>query len=511
MSRICLIRPPRVGRENSFSTGLAIPPIGMAYLCSSLKAKGYVVTPIDAIGECIDQSYRLKTFKDVFVQGMTIEQIIAMIPKDCLFIGVSCMFSCEWFLYEDLINEIKKVFPRTPIVVGGEHVTAEAENVLKVCPAVDVCVPGEGEATIVELAEAFEQNRSLLEIAGLVLRESNKIIVTPKRERVVLIDNLPQPDWSQFPIQAYLQKGYGVATVKRRSMPVLASRGCPYKCTFCSSPQMWGTSLHLRTPQLVVEEIKQYKEMYGIEHVDFVDLVGFLNRAWVKEVLTLMIEADLGVTWMLGAGTRSEILDEEILTLFKKSNVLRIFYAPESGSKETLKRIKKRVNLDKMIRSMKMANRMGISMRAPVIYGFPEQTIKEAFQSLFFSFKLSYIGVDDVVAHAFSAYPGSELFNQLVKEGAIDVDQLIATDEYNNFMRSEVTTRIKNLKSWSKSLPDWSLGLFQYGGMSLSYMILFLCHPLKFVRMIKRIFIQRKPLTLLDLILFNLFFGTGKL
>jgi radical SAM superfamily enzyme YgiQ (UPF0313 family) len=147
---------------------------------------------------------------------------------------------------------------------------------------------------------------------------------------------------------------------------------------------MWGTQLVMRDPRSIVDEIKYYKEIYNIEHVDFLDIVGVLNRAWVKELLTLMIKEKLNITWLHGAGTRSEILDEEILKLFKDSGALRIFYAPESGSKTTIKRIKKKVDLDKMLRSMKYAHKIGMSLRAPLIYGFPGQTLKEAFENLFF-------------------------------------------------------------------------------------------------------------------------------
>lgn len=505
MQSLCLIRPPRVMFGSYFTSGEAIPPLGMAYLASSLSSKGYDVYPIDAIGERIDQYYPLTEFKDIYVQGMVFEEIISMIPSDSLFIGVSCMFSCEWFLYEALIHQIKNVYPHIPIIVGGEHVTAEAENILKVCSAVDICVRGEGELTIIELASAIEKQSPLGKIAGILYREKGTILKTPPRERVIHIDDLPTPDWSKFPIQNYLDAGNSMTTKRRKAMPIIASRGCPYRCTFCTSPQMWGTSLHLRTPQLVVDEIKFYKETYHIEHIDFVDLVGFLNRAWVKEILTLMIQADLGVTWILGAGTRSEILDEEILGLFKKSNVLRIFYAPESGSKETLKRIKKRLNLEKMLLSMKAAEKLGISMRAPIIYGFPGQTLKEAFQNLFFSFKLSYIGVDDVVAHAFSAHPGSELYHQLINEKKIVIEDLIRDKKYNSFMRNEFTSKMLNLHSWSGHIPDWSIPCFQLIGMFVSYIILFTFHPQKIVRTLYRTFYLKKPITVPDHVLFNLF------
>lgn len=507
MKKICLIRPSRVGRNDSLSLGVTIPPIGLAYLVSSLRKEGFNVFPIDAVGEKIDQCYQLSAEDNVYIQGMSPDEIIKLIPKDTFLIGISCMYSCEWFFYHTLILEIKKAFPLIPIIVGGEHVTAEAENLLKICPEVSVCVRGEGEQTLIELTKAYFHGFSFHSIDGITYHENGVIIKNPPRKRIANLDDIPPPDWSDFPIEAYFRAGYGVASIKRKSIPILASRGCPYQCTFCSCPQMWGNSLYLRTPRLVVDEIKEYIQKYNVEHIDFVDLVGFCNREWVKELLQLMIDEKLGVTWIHGAGTRSEILDEEILLLLKKSNVLRVFYAPESGSQETLKKIQKKVNLPKMLQSMKIAHRLDISMRAPVIYGFPGQTLKEAFENLFFSLKLSYIGVDDVVGHTFSASPGSELYYQLVKSGDIDIDSLIKNNEYSSFLRNEVPTRFKNFKSWSKEIPSSLIAWFQYGGMSLSYSVSFLFHPKKILQTFRRVFIEKKPLTLFDLLLFKFFFN----
>ena len=511
MKKICLIRPPRVLSEGFFTAGASIPPVGLAYLVSSLEKNLYEVEPIDAVGEAIEHYYKISGVENNLIQGMFLDDIILKIPYDTLFIGISCMFSCEWFLYEALINQIKLKFPNIPIVVGGEHVTAQAQNILKTCDSVDVCVAGEGELTIVEIAKAYSEQIPLSNVDGIFYRKLNQIIKNKSRERIKDINTIPVPSWSKIPVHRYHQMGFSMASINRKSMPVIASRGCPYKCTFCTSPQMWGTDLFLRKPESIVEEIKFYKNHYDIEHIDFLDIVGVLNRAWVKELLQLMIKEDLNLTWLHGAGTRSEILDNEILDLFKKSNALRIFYAPESGSKETLKRIKKRVNLKKMTSSMSQANKLGISMRAPLIYGFPEQTLKEAFQSLFFSFYLSYIGVDDVVAHAFSAHPGTELHDDLVKRGNINVEKMIENNEYNLFLQNEFNAKIKSLHSWSSHIPSWTLPLFQYGGMGLSYAVLFLFHPQKFFQSMNRIFFKKKPLTLFDHVLYSIFFSKKRI
>jgi radical SAM superfamily enzyme YgiQ (UPF0313 family) len=510
MNNICLIRPPKVSPEGFFTSGGALPPIGLAYLAASLEKADFNVRAIDGVGENITNFYTISELDNTRIQGMFLDEIVSEIPQDLLFIGISCMFSCEWFVYELLINKIKAQFPNVPIIVGGEHATAESMNILKICKSVDICALGEGELTIVELANYFRDKKNLSEINGIVYRFEDKIIKTKSRDRIKDINTIAAPLWEKIPVRNYLEMGYGMATTNRKSMPIIASRGCPYRCTFCTSPQMWGTDLNLRRPVLIVAEIKEYIVKYKIEHIDFLDIVGMMNKEWVVELLTLMIREKLEVTWLLGSGTRSEILDSNILKLFKESNVLRIFYSPESGSKETLKRIKKKVNLKKMTLSMKEASRLQISMRAPLIYGFPDQTLKEAFQSLFYGFYLSFIGVDDVVAHAFSAHPGTELHSQLISQGNINVENLINNQEYNQFMRNEFGNKVSGLHSWSNHIPNWTLPFFQFGGMSISYLILFIFHPKKLIKSFERIFISKKPITLFDHVLYILFVSKNK-
>lgn len=504
MPQVALIRPPRIAPVGAFSAGAPIPPIGIAYLAAQLEKESISTQSIDGLGEDLDQFYRIKELGETVFHGLTPLQISSLISSDAQIIGFSCMFTTDWIICEETIRQVRIAFPHALLIAGGEHISAEAKNSLLLCPELDVCVLGEGEATLSELASLYLSNKPFQHINGIAYRRSDgTITINSRRERIANLDSIPSPRWVGIPVSSYLDRGYAMTTVGRRSMPIIASRGCPYRCTFCTSPQMWGTDLNLRSPALVIEEIKQYYHLYGIDNCDFLDIVGVLNRKWIKELLERLIDTGLPITWMHGAGTRSEILDDEILALIKRSGVLRVFYAPETGSKTTAKRIKKNINLEKMIRSMKTAHRLGISMRAPLIYGFPDQTIKEALENVWFSFRLAAVGVDDVVAHSFSAHPGSELYHNLVMNGSINLAELVTTRKYNEFFQQEKVTKISGLHSWSAHIPNWLLPILQTGVMGLTYMISFVFHPRKFLATIQRVFIDRKPLTLLDHVLFS--------
>ncbi len=112
---------------------------------------------------------------------------------------------------------------------------------------------------------------------------------------------------------------------------MLATRGCPYSCTFCSSPDMWTTRYYARSPASVVDEIADYVERYGISNVDFEDLTAFINRDWILAFCAELVRRDLHISYQLPSGTRSEALDAEVLAPLWRSGCRNLTYAPESG------------------------------------------------------------------------------------------------------------------------------------------------------------------------------------
>ena len=164
------------------------------------------------------------------------------------------MFSQDWPEIRRLIQMVRRRFPGVPIVAGGEHITATAGFTLDSTPEVDVCVIGEGEETIVELAAAVQHGTPFDAIPGLVLRADKAARPawrstrkttrsTGSRTRIRNLDEIPWPAWDLVPLANYLDNGLGYGVDRGRSMPMIATRGCPYQCTFCSNPEMWTTAV----------------------------------------------------------------------------------------------------------------------------------------------------------------------------------------------------------------------------------------------------------------------------
>ena len=504
MAHVTLIRPPFVVPLDMVNQQEGTPPLGLAYLLGSLKAHGHDVCAIDAFGEDVNRIATLTNIraKGIQIQGIGAERIISMVPEHTDVIGVSCMFSNEWLYARYIVSKLRQAFPDVPIIAGGEHITAESYRSMLNTPALTACALGEGEDLIVDLVETLVEGRPLSEVRGIAyFDEDGQYRKTERRLRARKIDEIPRPSWEELPIDNYLDAGLGNGTLERRAMPMLASRGCPYTCTFCSSPSMWSTRWVSRDPKLVVEEIKSYIDRYGINHIDFNDLTTVINRRWILEFTNLLIGERLELTWSLSSGTRSEALDAEVLANMKQAGIERITYAPESGSQKTLERVQKRVDLEWMTKSIRDSVKVGIYSRANFIFGLPDQTKWEAFESVMFATKLCFLGMYDIACMCFAPYPGSDLFERLVGEGRIHTDD---PEIYNEFLIDNLTTRATSLRSWSDHIPGWTMPLWILGTTLWFYSLQFLIRPQRAVQTLYRL-LTRNPTTMFETILYGFY------
>ncbi|UYN97345.1 MAG: B12-binding domain-containing radical SAM protein [Enhydrobacter sp.] len=410
---VCLLKSPALLKAFALST-LTAPPIGLAYLAGTMKASGIGHQIIDAVGESVDQIVALD-FCDAYAIGLTMDEIVARIDPRSDIIGLSCMFSSSWPYDHRLIAKVRQRFPRATIVVGGEHATACSDYILETCPAVDICVRGEGEETLVELIGVLRREGDLTKVAGLAYRDEGKVRRTEARKRIRDIDAIPLPDWDQIPIDKYMQRGLGHGAANLRSMPLMATRGCPYQCTFCSSPQMWTTRWMARTPSMVVDEMEQYIERYRAENFDLYDLTAIIKKDWIVAFAREILGRGLRIEYQLPSGTRSEAIDEEVSEILYRSGCRQMNYAPETGSPATLVRIKKKVKLPRLEQSLRGACRHGLKVMVNIIL-FPDDTPRDVFETFKFMLRCSWNGLHDITLVPYVPYPGAELYDRLVKE-----------------------------------------------------------------------------------------------
>jgi anaerobic magnesium-protoporphyrin IX monomethyl ester cyclase len=416
MAIVCLLKSPALLKAFALST-LTAPPIGIAYLAGTLRAAGIEHQVIDAVGEALDQIEPLD-YCDGYAIGLTMDEIVQRIDERADVIGLSCMFSSSWPYDHRLIAKIRARFPKAVIVLGGEHATACASYILETCPAVDICALGEGEETLVDLVRTLRVGADLSRVSGIAYRDGNVVRQTERRKRLRDIDAIPLPDWSQVPIDNYMTRGLGHGIANARSMPLMATRGCPYQCTFCSSPMMWTTRWIARTPASVVDEMELYIERYGAQNFDLYDLTAIIKKDWIVAFAEEILRRSLKIEYQLPSGTRSEAIDEEVSEILYRSGCRQMNYAPESGSPETLARIKKKVKLPRLEQSLRGACRHGLKVMVNIIL-FPDDTRHDVLQTFKFMLRCSWLGLHDIAFVPYVPYPGAELYNQMVKDGRL--------------------------------------------------------------------------------------------
>ena len=195
----------------------------------------------------------------------------------------------------------------------------------------------------------------------------------------------------------------------------------------------------------------------------------------------LLDQEGLDITWQLPSGTRSEAIDEDTARAMYRSGCRNLSYAPESGSPAVLTRIKKKVDLQRMVRSMRSSIRHGLNIKANIILGFPGETHREVFETLGFLARMAMAGVHDLSISPFSPYPGCELFDELRKSGRVGT----LDDEYCWTLMSY--TDLSTSVSYSEHVSDRALSTYRLTGMALFYVVCYLARPLRLLRTMRNL------------------------
>ncbi len=482
---VTLVKAPALATSLTFRN-LVTPPIGLAYIAGSLTAHNISTHIVDAVGENPDQIFPL-SYCTGYGIGLTMQQIVSAIPQNSDIIGLSSMFSNSWSFEWRLVEEIRAQFPDARIVVGGEHATACPEYILTTCLAVDIVAMGEGEETMVDLVNNIRTRDHLERVAGIVFRDDGIIRATQRRKRIGDIDSIPLPAWSLVPLENYMARGLGHGSMHVRNMPLMATRGCPFQCTFCSSPQMWTTKWSARKPSLVVDEMEAQIKAFNAENFDLYDLTAIIRKDWIVEFTNELIRRNLPVTYQLPSGTRSEAIDEEVVDLLYRSGCRNMNYAPESGSPETLEAIKKRVKLPKLLHSLQAASKRGLSVMVNIIL-FPRDKPIDVLKTFVFMVQCAFYGADDITFVPFVPYPGTELHAELVASGALP--ELSEAYFISLLTHSDISRATSHNPNFSERQVHYIRTLF----LASFYVLSYLFRPRRVLSSVAHIF-RNKPRT----------------
>ena len=468
--RIILINPPfedeySVGSSKSIKYVLnVIPPLGLAYLAAALEKGGFSVRIIDG-----------------FVEDINISEIISSQPDIIGLTATTPTFNSAL----SIAKRIRENLPSATIILGGAHITAMPFEAMRAGPF-DIGVIGEGEEALVELVKAVGTEQcsvptktDLRSIKGLIYREGPNLVITPKREAIMNLDNIPFPARHLLPPLSR----YRPTPASYRRLPLgvmITSRGCPQQCTFCDRA-VFGNSYRFRSPENVLGEVDELIAKYGAKEIRFFDDCFALNRERAYQICAGLRKRKAKIPWTCLTTVGS--VTKELLKEIKESGCWQVLYGLESGSDRMLKLLKKGASLDQNIQAVKWAKEAGLSVRADFIVGTPGETEESLKETLDFALKMK---LDYAHFNKFVPYPGTALYEQLVKEGhSFDFgrgssitdneslqyipDTLADKDFYRNFINlahkkfylrlSYIARRLFSIKTWDE-FKGQMLGFF---------------------------------------------------
>lgn len=397
-------------------------PLGILYLASTVEREGYNVELID---------YQLFTHAEDF----DAEQFVAAIGPTARWVGISCMSNLTPFaiLCAKLLKDTR---PDIRIVLGGVGPSPVAKEIVGAFPFIDSVVEGEGEANIVQLLKGHDEP-------------------LPGRRIVGDLDVLPLPAYSLIDFDLY-----------DASPNIITSRGCPYKCAFCTEPHNFGAGVRFRAIESVIDELELVHARSGRELFLFQDDTLPLHRSRFRGLLKAFRQnLSFPIKWK--CFSRVDLMDRELMDEMSESGCVQVKYGIEAGSNRLLERIAKGFSIEKAYEVVSESVNFFPSVHASFIWGYPFESLDDFEDTLDAAVRFENAGAS-VLLFQFSPLAGSAIYREYRDRLNLTFsDQIYSTYVYTGHERGradqfEVSSKHNPVFEMVRRHPDIFPGFFQY-------------------------------------------------
>jgi len=393
----------------------AVPDLGLGYIASCLKGEGHKV----------ELCVRPQTFKNP-------SEFAEFLRKgDFDLIGIKVIFSAICAVNET-IGIIDSLGLRAAIILGGPQVSADPSAIFKLIPGADYAFRGEAELGIVRFIRYFSDGQlsdaNLAQVPNLVWRKGAETIIN-QEERIENLDQIPFPAWesmepARFPCIPFsnISRRYPIA-------PVLMTRGCPSRCSFCGANLINGRRIRKRSAENIMQELRLLTSQFGVKEIQFFDSNCAHREGPLREICKRIISEKIDITWSAPNGIRIDSIDEELAALMKTSGCFQVSVGIESGSERILKQIKKGISIDMVKERVKVLRDAGIEVTGFFVIGFPGETIREIEQTISFAAELPLTAVSFSIL---TPLPGTDIYKEVCAGQEIEELRRLSFMGYRN-------------------------------------------------------------------------------
>jgi anaerobic magnesium-protoporphyrin IX monomethyl ester cyclase len=371
-------------------------PLGLLYIAAVLEREGHDVSVIDAWAHDLSRE--------------DVERRLVDARYDV--IGINTLTSSGAWVWE-LSGHIKRLYPDTKVVLGNIHASVYASFYLE-HGRCDAVVHGEGELIMRDLMAAWRDGTPLSEVRGISYLEDGAPRKNAPGSVVQDLDWLPLPARHLVDMQSYSSRDFVTRTRDGgRYRVMLATRGCPFACTFCVVNA--DRNYRMRSAESIVDELQLLVEKYDAAFVEFLDPLFTVNKKRIIEVCRLIIERGIQVEWQCEGHVNT--VNTEVLGWMRRAGCRNMAFGIETASPELLKAVRKGSSPDRVHKAIQWAHEAGINPHGLFIIGLPGERPEDTEATIALARSLP---LDFAQFAIFVPYPGSDLYDDFVREGRLD-------------------------------------------------------------------------------------------
>jgi radical SAM superfamily enzyme YgiQ (UPF0313 family) len=443
--KILLVDPP--GKNKGLNTGLGYLS---AFLDESHEVRVLDLNNIE-MGICGDPN------PDLPADDLEKRVISALDEFNPGIVGISV----KTFTVDTAKNIFKIVKERQSEIItmaGGPHITLDGLNFIRE-NKIDFGVQGEGEYSTVRICNFLSGKGDIEDIEGIIYWRDGQLLHNKRGDTIKDLDGLPFPHYDNF--SSVVENGGSM-----REYPLLTSRGCPYKCTYCSMPKIMGGKWRFHTPGRVIDELRHAKQKYQSKSFAVVDDNFTLNLKRVENICNLLISEEINLSWNCQNGIRADRIREDMAKKMKQSGCKFVWIGIENADDEVFNNIHKGEKLEDIQKGIKHLKDAGIRVGGFFITGLPYSTREADLKSVDF---VKENGID-AWCFNFVPYPYTEAWewvqtygkilrpiHGVLQYGSNDMEPVFETDNYPGNIRKKTYDEIHIRMRYFDRLADPSL------------------------------------------------------